>query len=137
VRFQAIHPAELRRWWGFARPLIEDVFRICREPQIPEDVWFCLKAERAYLHVLFVNDQPCGVAVTELCGEPDARFMNVWALHFKQKVDEHRGEILQWLDGMAKAAQVSSIRFTSPRAWAGLLRDDFKEKSVIYERAVQ
>jgi hypothetical protein len=117
--------------------LVEDVFRICREPQIPEDVWFCLKAERAVLHILFVNDTPKGVAVTELCGDPDSRFLNVWVLHFVQQVDEHRNEILRWLDGMAKGAGVTSIRFTSPRAWSGLLRNDFKEKSVIYERAVK
>ena len=137
MRFQAIHPAEVRRWWSFVRPLIEQVFRICREHQIPEDVYACLIANKAVLHVLFVDEEPKGCVVTEACGDPDHRFLNVWILHFVQNVDAHREEIVKWLDSQAALAQVKRIRFQSPRAWKALIRDEFKEKSVIYERIIQ
>ena len=136
MRIQTLHPAEVRRWWDFARPLVQDVLTICREPQIPEDVYVCLQANRALLHILFLEEVPKGILVTEQCGEPDSRYLNVWLMHFVQSVEANRTEIRNWLDGFAKAQGLNKIRFQSPRAWALLLRGDFKEKSVIYERVI-
>lgn len=133
MRFQLVHPAEVRSWWGFVRPQVAHVLEKCAEHQIPEDVYAALVHNRAVLHILH-TDKPSGCAVTELCGDPDNRFVNVWLLHFVQNVDENRDEILAWLDKQAELAQVKRIRFQSPRAWASLLKGAFKEKSVIYER---
>lgn len=136
MRIQTIHPAEVRRWWSFARPLIQDVFTICREHQIPEDVYVCLQANRALLHVLFVDEKPTGILVTEQCGDPDNRYLNVWIMHFVQNVDAHRVELLAWVDGFAKASGLNRVRFQSPRAWSQLLKGAFKEKAVIFEREI-
>ena len=137
MRVQAIHPAEVWRWWGFARPLIGEVFSICKEPRFPEDVYTALVMEKALLHVLFVDEVPRGVGVTEICGDRDQRYLNVWVLHFVGNVDANRIEILGWLDGLVKGYGLSRMRFQSPRAWSSLLRGAFKEKSVIYEREVK
>lgn len=136
MRFQTLHPSEVRRWWGFARPLVEEVLTKCREHQIPEDVYACLVANRALLHILFVEEVQTGIVVTEACGDPDHRFLNVWLMHFVQSVDAHRLEILAFVDAHAKAQGLNRIRFQSPRAWGALLRGEFKEKSVIYERTI-
>lgn len=134
MRVQTVHPAELRRWWGFARPLVQEVFTICREPRLPEDVYSCLVANKALLHILMVAEVPKGVLVTEVY--PEDRYVNVWVMHFVQNADEHREEILAWLDAFGKSQGCSSIRFQSPRAWVSLLKGAFKEKSVIYERVL-
>ncbi len=134
MRIQTLHPAEVRRWWGFARPLIQEVFTKCNEPRIPEDVYACLVGNKALLHVLMVAEVPKGILVTEFY--PEDRYVNVWVMHFVQNADEHREELLAWLDGFARSHGYSSIRFHSPRAWASLLKGAFKEKSVTYERVL-
>jgi hypothetical protein len=136
LKFQLIHPAEVRSWWSFVRPKVFHVLKKCHEHQIPEDVYAALVANRAVLHILH-TDKPSGVAITELCGDLDNRFLNVWLLHFVRAVDENRQDILDWLDKQAEIAGVKQIRFQSPRAWSSLLRGAFKEKSVIYEREVK
>ena len=104
---------------------------------MPEDVYSAVTMERAVLHVLFIEEQPKGVAVTELCGDRDQRYLNVWAMHFVQSCEANRNELLSWLDALAKGYGLSRIRFQSPRAWSGLLKGAFNEKSVIYEREVK
>lgn len=135
MKVHTVHPAELRRWWGFARPLVDEVRTVCKEPWIPDDVYANLKAERALLHI-FITEGPKGCAVTEVCGEPDSRFLNVWILHFVHQADNNREDLLAWVDGLARSYQLSTIRFQSPRAWASLLKGAFKEKSVTFERVI-
>lgn len=113
-------------------PLVREVLEICHEPTLPEDVYARLVSGNAFLFLLDGK----GCAVIEICSDAGGRYLNVWILHYVNAVEANRDEILHWIDTTAKQAGCPVARFTSPRAWAKLLRGAFKEKSVTFERIV-
>ena len=118
-------------------PGIREVFTICREPTIPEDVYSRLLANQATLFLFFVANEVKGFAVIEICTDASGKYLNVWVLHFVGQADANREELLHWIDTISRTSGCACARFVSPRAWAKLLAGAFKEKAVIYEREVK
>lgn len=133
MRIQAVPPQEIDLWWDRVRPGVEEIRELCHEPWRQEYVYARLIGNCATLF-LFFSPQFAGFAVCETCSDAGGKYLNVWLLHFKQCVDVNRDELLHWMDALARSAGCRSVRFTSPRAWAKLLRGAFEEKAVIYER---
>lgn len=136
MRIEAV--TDIRRWWGFVAPGIQQVKEICSEPWLVEDVYARLVAEppKATLFVFIVNGEPKGFSVVELCPEYGTLLVNFWILHFVQQIEPNREELTAWVDDLCRKSGCRKARFVSPRAWQSLLRGVFKEKAVIYEREV-
>ena len=66
---QYIEPQNLRNWWNFVRPGLEDILKKSPEYWIPEDVYADCFSGRSQLWVFSNNNQPKGFAVLESRGE--------------------------------------------------------------------
>ena len=64
-----VNPQELRNWWGFVRPGLDEILRKSPENWIPEDVYADCMNGRTMLWVFSVNDKAIGFAVLELKGD--------------------------------------------------------------------
>ncbi len=137
MRIEAVPPAEVRRWWGFVAPGVREVFAICHERTLPEDVYARLQSAQASLFLFFVGSEPKGFGVVEVCADAGGKYLNVWVMHFVGEVDANRQELEHWIDSLTRGFGCARAQFTSPRAWAKLLKGFFKEKAVIYEREVK
>jgi len=133
VRIEAIHPDRVRQVWDLVRPGIGEIRSLCSEPWLPEDVYSRLIGNQAALY-LFFSPEFRGFSVLEVCSDAEGKYLNVWLLHFVHGCDVNRDELLHWLDTTGRSCGCSSARFTSPRAWAQMLKGSFKERSVNYER---
>ena len=64
-----VNPQELRNWWVFVRPGLEEILKKSPESWIPEDVYTDCMNGRSMLWVFSVDDQAVGFAVLEPKGD--------------------------------------------------------------------
>ena len=138
MRFEAIPPESLGRVWDFVSPGINEIKSLCSESFRAEDVYHPCKRGSAFLD-LIVEKEPIGFSVLEVLTDPNdgRKKLNVWLLHMKNRLDESRQEVLDFLDDVARRAQCPVVRMASPReGWMGFLKGAFKRVMIVYERTV-
>lgn len=64
-----IEPKDLRNWWKFVKPGLEDILKKSPEYWIPEDIYADCYSGKAMLWVFSENNYPVGFAVLTNRGE--------------------------------------------------------------------
>ena len=124
-----INPQELRNWWKFVKPGLEDILKKSPESWIPEDIYADCYSGRAMLWVFSVDKYPVGFVV--LANRGDA--LHCWCGwansvgHFKSAVE--------CVSEIAKAGGSKFVTFESWRSgWERLApKFGFKPRTCVKE----
>ena len=124
-----IEPKDLRSWWKFVRPGLEDILKKSPEYWIPEDIYADCYSGRAMLWIFSVNEAPVGFVVLE----PKVDSLHCWCGwansvgHFKSAVE--------CVSEIAKAGGSKFVTFESWRSgWNKVApKYGFKPKSWVKE----
>ena len=124
-----IEPKDLRSWWHFVKPGLEDVLKKSPENWIPEDVYADCMNGRVMLWVFSENNYPVGFAVLAVRGDALHCWCG-WANsvgHFKSAVE--------CVSEIAKAGGSKFVTFESWRSgWNRVApKFGFKPKSWVKE----
>jgi len=135
--FIFVQPKELHEYWPTIRPGLE---KVCKfgDAWIPEDVYTCIKAGTAHLHLIYEGEDLLGFVVTMPVHDYKGISLHVWAIHsFGQNQSTHDAMHLQ-LDEWAQKMEAHRITFHSPRkGWErAAARYGFKPTQVIFEKQV-
>lgn len=140
MRFEAVVPQDLSKWWDWVSQGVTKIRDLCDEPWRQEDVYANLKAGRSTLFIFWEAQTPVGFIVLELMQDPSSGrpYLNCWLMHLVNRTDGVRQDLCGFLDDCARKAHCKTVRFVSPRkGWQRFLEGEFEPKSVIYERTVE
>lgn len=109
MEIKAVPNTDLRSWWSFVKPGLEDILRKSPEEWIPEDVYANCFCGNSHLWVLMDESRPMGFWIVVPRGET----VHVWCAYTPYPGTLDIGMKL-FLD-TAKAANMSKVTFESWR----------------------
>ena len=124
-----VNPQELRNWWAFVRPGLDEILRKSPESWIPEDVYADCMNGRTMLWVFSENEVAVGFAVLE----PKGDALHCWC-GWANSVG-HFESAVKCVSEIAKAGGSKYVTFESWRSgWNRIApKYGFKPKSWVKE----
>jgi len=103
-----IEPKDLRSWWHFVKPGLEDVLKKSPENWIPEDVYADCMNGRVMLWVFSENNYPVGFAVLAVRGD---------ALHCWCGWANSVGHFKSAVECVSEIAKAGGSKFVTFESW--------------------
>jgi hypothetical protein len=119
--------------WPRVLPQLKALLRICPDDFTAEDVYWYLKAERAWLFL--IED---GFCVLEVSTDPfgGKKTLCVWLLYWL-KAEENQAQLLTELEALARKSGCCRIHFKSPRMGWMKKVNGFNLKMITWEREIK
>jgi hypothetical protein len=129
IEIRVVQPHELKDWWTFVKPGLENILRKSPEDWIPEDVYTQCFCKNALLWIYVENNRPLGFMV--LVAKPQA--VHVWCLWAADKNRLPEGSEVFWKT--LKEANIKQVTFESYRkGWDKIARQyGFSPRSWVKE----
>ena len=103
-----IEPKDLRNWWNFVKPGLEDILRKSPESWIPEDVYADCINGRVMLWVFSENNYPVGFVVLAVRGD---------ALHCWCGWANSVGHFKSAVECVSEIAKAGGSKFVTFESW--------------------
>ena len=135
--FIHVPPGELHQEWPRIRQGLEKVAKF-GDAWIPEDVYTCIKAGTAYLHLIYDGEDYLGFVVTTPVQDYQGSTLHVWAIYSEGQNQAAHEAMFNQLDEWAMNINANRITFHTPRkGWERVgEKYGFKPTQVIFEKKV-
>jgi len=131
-----VHPDNVRLVWNQVKPELERLLKRYPDEWIPEQLFAFLTHEPPKASLFSFEG---GFLVVEIVTDKNSRkrFLNVWVMCARGAAKQRRGELLAFLDKLARDTQCTEIQYRTARmGWARAMKGDFEIKSIVLVRKV-